>query len=161
MLSYKCLALMYAHDLGMKRTGSERQCPQWTSIVLCMAAWTQTLTHAVDLPERSFLVSSFPSPNWVSKIHFFLAESSPSFPLHWTPWSIPYLWTAKSNSYTVLNVAHPCSGGTAGRRLSDMDAGCHSLDWSFLCRARPGIECWYTSVHLRYGVQGVTWDQGS
>lgn len=61
---------MLAHDLGMKRTGSERQCPQWTSIVLCMAAWPQTLTHSVDLPERPFLVSSFPSPNWVSKTHF-------------------------------------------------------------------------------------------
>lgn len=70
---------MYAHDLGMKRADSERQCPQWTSIVLCMAAWTQTLTHAVDLPERSFLVSSFPSPNWVSKIHFSWLSHPPAF----------------------------------------------------------------------------------
>lgn len=98
---------------------------------------------------EAFPSKQFSKPQLGQQNTLFLAESSPSFPLHWTPWSIPYLWTARSNSYTVLNVAHPCSGGTGDRRLSDKDA---TVLIEVFFAEPPAIECWYPSVHLRYGI---------
>lgn len=71
---------------------------------------------------ETFPSKHFSKPQLGQQNTLFLAESSPSFSLHWVPWPIPYLWTARSHSHTVLTLAHACSGVTGDRCLSDMDS---------------------------------------
>lgn len=139
---------MSTHDLGMKWTSSERQCPKWTFIVLCMAAWTQTLRHSMDLPERPFLVSTFPSPNWVSKTHFSWLSHPPAFLCTECPGPFPtfeLLEAIRTQSWLWLIPV-------VEKQATDAFLIWTPQSWlKFSLQSPPpppAIECWYPSVHL-------------